>query len=304
VKSFLYPYALALGLGFVLAAPVQTLAAETVSTRADGRTLNASLAKTDAWPGGPVALLVHGTLAHGEMEIMASLRDMLQERGISALSVSLSLGIDDRVAAMYDCPTPHRHTHTEAVDEIGAWMSWLKGQGAGPVLLLGHSRGGNQAARYAAAHGSLEPLSAVVLVAPATWDEGRTAESYARRFNQPLEPLLAQARALVEAGKGDELIGPMGFMYCEGTSASARAVVSYYSEDPDMDTPRLLPRIGVPVLVIAGSEDDTIVGLVEKTEPQADGEKVSLSVIDGADHFFRDLYAEEVADLVAELADQ
>jgi hypothetical protein len=37
---------------------------------------------------------------------------MLHERGISALSINLSLGIDDRTAAMYDCPTAHRHTHT------------------------------------------------------------------------------------------------------------------------------------------------------------------------------------------------
>ena len=302
MQPFLYPHALALGLLLLLAATGQTLATETVKTQGEGRTLTASLAKTDAWPAGPVALLVHGTLAHGEMEIMASLRDMLHERGISALSINLSLGIDDRAAAMYDCPTAHRHTHTEAVEEIGAWMAWLQAQGAGPVLLLGHSRGGNQTARYAVANASPESLRAVVLVAPATWDEGRTAESYAKRFNQPLEPILAQARSLVDAGRGEELIGPIGFIYCEDTSASARAVVSYYSEDPDMDTPRLLSRIAVPVLVIAGSEDNTVVGLVEKTGPQADGDRISLSVIDGADHFFRDLYAEEVADLVAELA--
>jgi pimeloyl-ACP methyl ester carboxylesterase len=279
-------------------------ATEEVQTRHQGLTLNASLARTDAWPSGPVALLVHGTLAHAEMEIMASLRDMLHERGISALSINLGYAIDDRPAAMYDCPSPHRHAHTDAVGEIGAWMAWLEAQGAGPVLLLGHSRGGNQAARYAATQGSPDALAAVVLVAPATWDEGRTADSYAQRFGQPLEPILAQARSLVEAGKGEEMLGPIGFIYCEDTSASARAVVSYYSEDPDMDTPRLLARIGVPVLVIAGSEDDTVVGLVEKTEPLADGDKVRLSVIDGADHFFRDLYAEEVADLVAELSGQ
>ncbi len=301
MRHHLHPYALALGLALVLL-PTQLLAADSVKTQLDGRTLNASLASTDAWPSGPVALLVHGTLAHAEMEIMASLRDMLHERGISALSINLSLGIDDRPAAMYDCPVPHRHTQTEAVDEIGAWMAWLEAQGAGPVLLLGHSRGGNQAARYAAAHGSSDSLRAVVLVAPATWDEGRTAEGYAKRFGQPLEPLLARARSLVEAGKGEELIGPIGFMYCEDTSASARAIASYYSEDPDMDTPRLLSKIAVPVLVIAGSADDTVVGLVEKTEPQADGDRIRLSVIDGADHFFRDLYAEEVADLAAELA--
>jgi len=38
----------------------------------------------------------------------------------------------------------------------------------------------------------------------------------------------------------------------------------------------------------------------EKTDPLADGDKVELLVVDGADHFFRDLYAEEIADVVAE----
>lgn len=30
--------------------------------------------------------------------------------------------------------------------------------------------------------------------------------------------------------------------------------------------------------------------------PLANGERVTLKVIDGTDHFFRDLYAEEIAD--------
>lgn len=70
--------------------------------------------------------------------------------------------------------------------------------------------------------------------------------------------------------------------------------------DPDMDTPHLLPRIGIPVIVFAGTEEKVVAGLIEKTEPLADGEKIERVVLDGADHFFRDLYSEEIADLLAE----
>ena len=123
--------------------------ADEVKLQHDGMTLNASLVTSaDSWPAGPVVLMTHGTLAHRGMEIMAGLQDMLSERGISSLAINLSLGLDDRSAAMYDCATPHSHRHTDAVAEIGAWLEWLKGQGVKKIALLGHSRGGNQTARF------------------------------------------------------------------------------------------------------------------------------------------------------------
>ena len=82
---------------------------------------------------------------------------------------------------------------------------------------------------------------------------------------------------------------------------TATAFVSYYAPDPDMDTPGVIPGIKSPVLVVAGSEDTAIKGLPDKVEPLADGERVKLLVVDGADHFFRDLYSEDIADSVAEL---
>jgi hypothetical protein len=100
-------------------------------------------------------------------------------------------------------------------------------------------------------------------------------------YDTPLQPVLAQAQALVEAGNRSELMGPMGFVYCEDTRASADAVVSYYAPDPDMDTPRLLPRIAFPVMVFAGPEGKVVADLIEKTEPLADGEEVQLIVEDG-----------------------
>ena len=140
---------------------------------------------------------------------------------------------------------------------------------------------------------------AVILIAPQTWSPEQEAQGYRNRYGKDLSTVLGQARALVADGKGDTLMDPVDFIYCEKTRATADAFVAYYGPDEDMDTPRLIPRIQAPVVVFAGSEDRVVAGLVEKTEPLADGQKVRLVVIDGADHFFRDLYSEDIADAVA-----
>jgi pimeloyl-ACP methyl ester carboxylesterase len=274
--------------------------AEEIKLSFQGMTLNANLEKAgESWPAGPVVLMTHGTLAHRGMEIMAGLQSMFADRGISSLAINLSLGLDDRAAGMYDCATPHSHRHTDAVAEIGAWLEWLKTQGAEKVTLLGHSRGGNQTARFAAA--TADPVvTAVILIAPQTWSADYAAADYEKRYGKPLAPVLAKARGLVDAGKGDTLMESVDFIYCEQTSATATAFVSYYAADADMDTPAVIPAIKAPVLVVAGTEDTAVKGLPEKMEPVADGERVRLLVMDGADHFFRDLYSEDIADAVAE----
>lgn len=284
-------------IGLVLASAAS---AEVVNLPYQGMTLNASLEQAgSSWPRGPVVLMTHGTLAHRGMEIMAGLQGMFAERGISSLAINLSLGLDNRDAAMYDCATPHTHRHNDAVGEIGAWFAWLKGQGAVGVALLGHSRGGNQTASFAAA--SDDPaVTAVFLIAPQTWDADAEAQAYRKRFGTDLPPLLARAEQMVAAGRGGQLMEGVDFLYCEDTRVSAEAFVSYYAPDENMDTPRLIPQIRAPVTVFAGSEDTVVKGLIGEVDPLADNEHVSLVVIDGADHFFRDLYAEDIADTVAE----
>ncbi|WP_296696552.1 alpha/beta hydrolase [Thiocapsa sp. UBA6158] len=277
-----------------------TVAAEEVTLTNQGLVLNANLETTGTdWQQGPVVLMTHGTLAHGGMEIMQTLQSALQDRGISSLSMTLSLGLDNR-SGMYDCATPHTHLHTDAVGEIDAWLGWLQSQGVEEVALLGHSRGGNQSARFAAEHPDA-PLNAVILIAPQTWSETAAVQDYDKRFGKALEPQLERARLLDSEGRGAEMLKPVDFIYCAETSATAAAFLSYYSPDPRMDTPSLIPEIKAPVLVVAGSEDDVVAGLVEAVQPLADGERVNLSVLEGADHFFRDLYAEEIADAVQTL---
>ena len=184
-----------------------TATAEEVRINHQGMVLNANLERgSDNWTNGSLVLMTHGTLAHRGMEIMATLQEMLSEREVSSLAINLSLGLDDRPAAMYPCPTPHTHKHTDAEGEIGVWLKWAKNQGVKNILLLGHSRGGNQTARFAAANP--DPfITRVVLIAPQTWEESilkhpttrktlNPEDSFIRRTlsNQPLLYLSSSTR--------------------------------------------------------------------------------------------------------------
>lgn len=276
-----------------------SLSAEEFQLSHNGITLNANLETAGGeWTDGPVVLMTHGTLAHNRMEIMATLQELFKERDISSLAINLSLGVSDR-HGMYDCTVPNTHLHTDAPDEIGLWLDWLKRQGVKSIVLLGHSRGGNQTAWFAAERDETA-ISKVVLVAPQVWDEEKNEKGYQQSYNKALAPLLTRAQQLVAAGKGGTQLQPIDFIYCPQGSASAAAFVSYYQPDSRMDTPTLLRQINKPVLVVAGSADSVVQGLAGKMEPLAGRDNINFAVIEGADHFFLDLYAEELADKTME----
>ena len=65
-----------------------------------------------------------------------------------------------------------------------------------------------------------------------------------------------------------------------------------------MDTPYLLRKIKMPTLVVVAGNDEIVIGLENKIAPLADGERVRMVTVEAADHFFRDLYADEVVDRV------
>ncbi len=285
-------------LALVAAGSVQ---AEAITLEHQGLTVRANLETSgNDWKSGPVILMTHGTLAHNRMEIMETLQEVFLDRGYSSLAINLSLGLNaSEREGMYDCAVTHTHKHTDAVDEIGLWLNWLKGQGVEQVVLLGHSRGGNQTARFAAAHDSAT-VKGVILVAPQTWSEKYEAKDYKKRYGKPLAPVLAKAEKLVAEGKGETLLKPVDFIYCEDTAASAEAFVSYYRPDAKMDSPTVIADIDKPVLVFAGSADKVVANLEKKMAKVEGKENVQFEVIDGAGHFFRDLYAEDMADIVEE----
>ena len=286
-------------LAMVVFAAIGGAAAEEVSLEYRGLTLNANLEAADGADG--MLILVHGTLAHKDMEIIATLQALLAERGLSTLAVTLGLGLNDR-RGMYDCASPHRHAMTDALDEIDAWLGWLAGRGVSAVTLAGHSNGGRQVAWFAAERGH-RLIEKVVLIAPGLSSADARAAGYRGRYDTELAPLLAAAEAQVAAGAGDAMMaGAVDFLFCPDTNVSAATFVSYYGDDPRLDTPYHLPAIAVPVLVVVGSDDQVVRGLPEAMAPFAASGAIDYVEIEDAGHFFLDFFAEDLADAVAAFA--
>ena len=271
-----------------------TAAAREITLRHDGLVLNAHLELSAGKQiADGVILITHSGLAHGRMDTLSYLQELLKDSGYSSLAITLSLGVDNR-HGMFDCKATHRHRYTDGAAEIGIWLDWLKQQGARKTVLLGHSRGAAQTAVYMAEHDN-ELVKATVLLAPDT-QATNDAVSYQRRHHTPLAPVLQKAQALVQAGHGQTVLEHTGILYCADTSVTADTIVSYYGPDPRLDTPYLIPGIKKPLLIVIASNDEVVVGFRDKFAPLVDGQRVQMKVVEGAGHFFRDLYADDAVD--------
>ena len=275
------------------------LFSEEVTLKYKDLTLNANLELADGKTlKDGVVLMTHGTLAQSKHSVMEQLQQSMLDNGMSSLSINLSLGIDKR-EGMYDCAVKHTHKHTDALDEIGAWLEWLKTQGASNITLLGHSRGGNQTAWFAAERDQ-DAIKRVVLLAPSTWNEDDAAKEYQEKYGAELAPLLKQAQDLVSEGKSTETLKKVNFIYCKDTEVNADSFASYYTPEPRFHTPNLLAKIKKPVLLLVGSEDKVVKNLIPAVEALKEDNTTTLTVIDGAGHMFRDLYADEVVENMLE----
>jgi len=244
-----------------------------------------------------VVMMLHGTLAHNRMEIMSTVSELLNDAGYNTLAVNLSFAIDKRAEGMLDCGVEHRHLHEDAVYELAAWTNWLKQEGAGKVAIWGHSRGGNQVAWFASERDSDDLLSQFILVAPATYSAEKAAAGYKKNYGKPLAEVMAEARKLIEADKGSTLMNVPGFVYCENATASAEAFVSYGKSDARKNTPDLLNKISKPTLLVIGSADEVVADLSKQLEGFSQ-DNVRMETIDGAGHFFRDLYADDMVEMI------
>lgn len=263
-----------------------------VSLEANGLSLNADWEATGESPQ-EVVLLLHGTMAHKDMEIMQALQNSLQENDIRTLAISLSLGIDKR-EGMLSCKTIHRHKHNDAGAELNLWIEWLQQQGVGKIWLLGHSRGGNQVASFGLNHP--DKIAGLILIAPPSLESESVAKSYRQRFSQPLEAVLAQAQQITES---NAVLANVGFLHCDQATVTSQSFLSYYRY-ANLDTARMLKKIEMPVLVVSGSEDKVSAD-IGPAVAELKKQNIQLLTIDGADHFFRDLYADDIVDAIVDL---
>jgi Serine aminopeptidase, S33 len=238
-------------------------------------------------------LIVHDTQGHGRMELMAALQDGLHDLGINSLAITLGLGLDKR-HGMFDCGLEQDHRHEDAIDEIAAWVQWLKEKGASSITVAGHGRGANQVALYAINRLD-KPVKRVVLIAPLMQTVEKAEAEYRARFGKSLRPELAKAEELVANEEGNQLVNVPGFLNCQHAQVTAGAFADYYGANEKFKTTNLLQSIKLPVLLAVGDADPNL-REIQAAEPEfASLKTVTLAVIPGADQDFRDLGADELA---------
>lgn len=269
--------------------------AEEVQIRYAGKTLNANLEVADGKTlGDGVIVIVHALMQHYDTEIIRGLQGRFKDAGRNSLAMTLSMGIDDRRGS-FECTTPLRFLFQDAVDEGLAWLAWLKTQGVGPVVMLGHSSGANQALKLTVEHYDPQ-ISALVLLSPMTMGVERQRDAYKMRYREDLDKVTAQAKALIAQGKADQLMR-VDALICPQAEVAPATLLDFYGGEPlNADPTTHLGRVPVPVFIVAGSADDRQPNVAAFLERFVDDKKVFLYTVESAGHFFRDLNLDEAAE--------
>ena len=270
--------------------------ASEITLRFQNKTLNGvlELAEGKRVADGMI-LITHSLIQHNGREPIPYIQKLLKEKGYNSLAINYSLEIDNRHGP-FDCMAPHRYTLNKSLDEIGAWVKWLKGKGVKKLMLLGHSYGGNEIARYAA-NNDEAVIKGVILLGPGTADHRMWSPAgYKIRYGKELNEVLERAELLVASGKGASLMKDIDFLYCPKATVSAATFVSYYRVAPERLLPNLMKAAKKPTLFIAAGEDNRMPDLNRLVKPFVDGKMTRLVIIEGAGHFFLDLHSDDAVD--------
>ncbi|MEM9122093.1 MAG: hypothetical protein AAGB03_02120 [Pseudomonadota bacterium] len=278
----------------LISMPASPASARGVSLELDGLTALASWSEPeDADLETGVVLVLHRALGHRGTGTVAGIQRALAERGIASLAPTLTLA-EDRRTGLFDCANPHRYTPEEAVREVQAWLGWLAERNVGAVTLIGHGEGALPVLGAITEAIPLPvPTRGVVVVAPPPTSEATLAAQWAAA-GADFEAAIDAAEAQLNAGKGDALVPGVPFRTCKATSVSAKALVGYAAAWRDTPLAVAASTASVPVVVMVGSAEPTAQAAIEAFAGTPDS--VDLRVIEGADAFFYDAFAQDIAD--------
>jgi alpha/beta superfamily hydrolase len=97
----------------------------------------------------------------------------------------------------------------------------------------------------------------------------------------------------------------VGFLSCPNATVTAGSFAAWYGASPLRNTPSVLPREPMRTLVIVAGADEVVpdlgaaVAKLKRPASRGKGEIV-VKTVDGADHFFRDIYIDDAADMIAD----
>jgi pimeloyl-ACP methyl ester carboxylesterase len=168
--------------------------------------------------------------------------------------------------------------------------AWLAEQGFPNPVVVGHSNGGMLAVKHVSDHPQTPAM--VLLSAHGGGRDGveRTSRAGLLAGNR-LAEITAQARTLVAAGRGRELMLVPGWWYV----ITAESFLDRMTEMPDVL--ELAPTIRCPTLFIRGDQEDSDNYPAEAFRARAGG-PCDVGIVPNCDHFYVDREA-AICDLVA-----
>ena len=160
--------------------------------------------------------------------------------------------------------------------------------------------GGVVKIRYGGTHAKPDAIiKSLVLIAPMTWTYEKARRAYPKRFKKLLGSILAKAKKLHDDYKGMMLMKETGFLSCPKARVTADAFIDFYAPNPYYFTPNLFPFIKRSILVIAGSYDEKVPELPAAIASLPYSKTLELQTINGADHFFQDVFGDQLAEYIA-----
>ena len=262
----------------------------------NGLVLNADLKSNSQ--SDTIFILVHGTRGYKDMEIIKSLSQKIYDYGYSSLSINLSYDIDNRASEFLSCDRVHTHNEHTSIDEIVSWYRYLENQDYKNIYFIGHSRGAFNVIQAMAIINNKNIKA--YLLAPVIDTYLGTKNYYDQEHNLPYETLINNKDEFIISDRYPSI----NFLFCENARVSSSTFRSYLDLSKNQtlypftfSIVDLLKDTNSMVTIFSGTDDEILLDSYKKLN-QINQPNISHIIIDEADHFFRDIYLDDVIDII------
>ena len=251
---------------------------ELITIPTDTTPLDGAFHEPDGGATAGAVLFFHGNTMNFYVGAPRFLPPVLTRLGYACLAFNRRghdiLGIRNSRAAE---GAAYQLTH-EAIADNRIAAEWLAARGYPHPVVIGHSNGGMLGVRHVADH---PQTPALVLLSAGRGGTTSLREGSASGLlaGNRFEEISAQARALVKAGRGRELLLIPGWWYV----ITAESFLDRLTEVPD--TIALAPRITCPVLCIRGDQEARDRYPAEEFQSRVTG-PCEVEIVSDCDHFY------------------
>jgi pimeloyl-ACP methyl ester carboxylesterase len=248
-----------------------------ISIPTDTVPLEGALHEPDGGPAAGAVLFFHGNTMNFYVGASRFLPPALTKLGLACLAFNRR-GHDILSTRNSRSPEGGAFQSTrEAIADNRFAAGWMKARGLPAPVVIGHSNGGMLGTQHVTDH---PDTPALVLLSAGRG--GKNAGSGGKEglfAGDRMDELTEQARTLVKAGRGRELMFMPGWWYV----ISAESFIDRIATVPD--TIALAPKIKCPVLAICGDKEDPERYPAKEFQRHAGG-RCDVEIVPDCDHFY------------------